>query len=81
MNHDIDNINLTKKEDREKALLVLPVAFDNQGGLASTEQRGELPVCAVGSVQQLSCLPCNVSGIILKAKKISGGWLTRRISL
>lgn len=33
---------------------MLPVAFDNQGGLASTEQRGELPVCSVASVQELS---------------------------
>lgn len=55
MNHNIDN-KINKKENKENALLVLPVAFDNQGGLASTEQRGELPVCAVGSVQELSCL-------------------------
>lgn len=54
MNHNIDNkIN---KTNRENALLVLPVAFDNQGGLASTEQRGELPVCTVASVQELSYL-------------------------
>lgn len=50
MNHDIDKIITIK--NRENALLVLPVAFDNQGGLAWTEQRG-----AVASVQQLSCLP------------------------
>lgn len=57
MNHNIDNkIKNKRKENRESALLVLPVAFDNQGGLASTEQRGELPVCAVASVQELSCL-------------------------
>lgn len=54
MNHNIDNkINIKK---RARALLVLPVAFDNQGGLASTEQRGEQPVCAVASVQELSYL-------------------------
>lgn len=54
MNHNIDNkINI---KNRASALIVLPVAFDNQGGLASTEQRGELPVCAVASVQELSYL-------------------------
>lgn len=38
------------QEKKQTALLVLPVAFDNQGGLA-WQQRGKLPVWAVASVQ------------------------------
>lgn len=57
MNHTIDNrVNPNGTEGRENALLVLPVAFDNQGGLASTGQGGVRPLCPVGSVQELSDL-------------------------
>lgn len=78
MNHNIDSKinNNNNNKNREDALLVLPVAFDNQGGLASTEQRGELPLCAVGSVQELMC-----SSEFLSLKQNLRWMLTRRVSL
>lgn len=68
-----------RETEREReTLLVLPVAFDNQGGLASTQQRGELPLCSVASVQvccRLLHCRCNVSVIIFKAKSHVVGYV------
>lgn len=61
-----------KRGNREDALLVLPVAFDNQGGLASTEQRGgaaalRCRLCTGAAAVGL----CGVS--VLKARSQVGG--------
>lgn len=62
MNHNIDNKFNIKTERR--ALLVLPVAFDNQGGLASAEQSGPSALSRLYKSCHVCHCHCNVSVII-----------------
>lgn len=61
---------------------MLPVAFDNQGGLAWTERGGQLTACAVASVQ-LFRFRVSVTVLVLVLKQNlwwfcgSVGWLEK----